>query len=133
MADLTITAANVTLVSGTTGKKNATGTIGVGQPLYADSTSTVAQASNAAGSTDEVVGISLNAATAGQPVVYAMNNAVVGFGAILTVTETYVLSASGLISPIGDIATNDYVTRLGYGLTASNMQLDLKTFSLQAP
>ena len=125
MADLTITAANVDWVSGSKSTKDAAETIAVGDCVYDTGSSTYGVASNGAAAKDSVVGIALNAATAAHPVTIAETGAGVGFGAILTVGEMYVLSATGKISPIGDKASSDYVSYIGYGDTTSNMKLTI--------
>ncbi len=131
MVDLTITEANVDWVSG--GKKtlDAAETITAGDVVYAASSTTVGVATNADANKDTVVGIALNAATAGQPCTYAQHGAVVGFGAILTVGVFYVLSATGAISPITDSTTSDYVALLGYATTTSNLQVYIVNTGLQ--
>ena len=131
MADLTITAANVVLVSGNTSTKNASETITVGDLVYSSAATTVGVAANDDATEDTVVGIALNAATTGQPVNYAEHGAVVGFGAILTVGVFYCLSAAGAISPTADSATSDYVSLAGYGMTTSNMKMQFLNTGLQ--
>lgn len=132
MADLVITAANVVLVSGPTATKDAAETVSVGDWVYDASSTTVGVATNADEAKDTVSGMALNAATTGQPVTYAKDGAVVALGSILTVGAWYVLSAAGATSPVADQATNDYVTGVGYGSTASNLTLVITNTGLQA-
>lgn len=131
MADLTITAANVDWVSGPRSTVDAGETIAVGDAIYKSSADSLLYVANVTDpAKDDVVGIALNAATINQPVTYAASGATVGFGAILTATETYVLSATGGIAPVGDLLALDYMTRLGTALTTSNMLLQLYTSSI---
>lgn len=131
MADLTITEANIDLVSGNTAFKDAAETVTAGDVVYITSSSTIGVASNDSATKDTVAGIALNAGTSGHPIVYAVDGAVVGFGAILTVGTWYVLSADGAISPVADQTTNDYVALIGYAITTSNMQLKIVNTGLQ--
>jgi hypothetical protein len=111
MANLTITAASV-LASATalTGEGVAGAAITQGQPLYKDATDSkrlkLADANAAASA--EVVGISLNAGSTGQPVKYAYDDALFTPGGTLVVGETYALSATaGALCPIADLTTGD--------------------------
>ena len=131
MADLTITEANIVWVSGPKNTRNAAEAVTAGDWLYAASTTTVGVATNADAAKDTVIGIALNAAGTGQPVTYAENTAVVGFGAILAVAVWYVLSAAGATSAVADQTSADYVSGVGYGLTTSNMQLVITNTGLQ--
>jgi len=133
MADLSITAANIVLVSGDTATKNAAEAVTAGNWLYAPTSTTVGVASNGAVAKQTVVGLALNSAGVGQPVTYALPGSVVTFGAILSVATWYVLSASGATSPVADQTSADYVSLVGYGLTTANMQLRIVNTGLQAP
>jgi len=131
MADLSITATSVELVSGSTGTKDAAESITAGQVLYLTSNGEVGVASNDNANKDTVEGLALNGAAAGQPVTYAKTGAEVTIGATLTVGTFYVLSASGAISPIDDMATSDYVALLGYGKTTANLYTQFVNTGLQ--
>jgi hypothetical protein len=124
--DLTITAANIILVSGTAQRGIAGATITAGQALYLDSNNELqlCDADNTS-TTATCVGISLHAALADQPLAYiADDNAVLGFGAILTVNTFYITSdTAGGIRPHVDIDSGDYLCLLGYAITTSNLRI----------
>lgn len=137
MADLSITAANIIPVSGYGSYFGTSGgTITAGLVCYLDSTTdTVKAADNddtAAKAT--VKGIALNAASANQPIKLITGGSL-GMGAILTVGEIYVLSATGNgeIAPEGDLASGDYVSILGVASTTSNLILNIFNSGAQVP
>lgn len=131
MADLTITQANIDWISGDRGTLDAAETVTAGDWLYAATAATCGVATNNDAAKDTVIGIALNAGTAGHPIVYAKHGAVVGFGAILGVGEMYVLSAAGATSLVADKASSDYMVYVGYGLTTSNMYVNIINTGLQ--
>lgn len=128
MADISITAGNVLLVTGTPEYGTAGATITAGMPLYKDSAaSNKLKAGKAdAASTDEVVGIALHGASDGQPLAYAGAGCVVNMGATLALGKVYMLSAAtaGGVAPVDDIATGNYVTVLGVAITTANLKLN---------
>lgn len=130
MADLTITAANV--VKGADANYE-TGTAGAaitaGQSVYKDTSDSnkwklASSATTSALAGSGGIGISLHAASSGQPVV-VQTSGTVTIGATLTVGQVYVVSASaaGGIAPFTDLNTNNYVTLLGYGDTTANIKM----------
>ena len=127
MADLSITPANVVLVSGQTGDGTAGGTITAGMAIYPDSSDSndLKAADCTASASAKIVGIALHGASDGQPLKYAKPGSVVTIGATVVDAETYVLSESGAIAPIGDLATNDYVTYVGHAATTANLDLKI--------
>ena len=131
MADLTITVANIDWVSGGRARLDAAETVTAGDVLYSVTSTTCGVAVVTDAAKDAVIGIALNDATAGHPVTYALSGAVVGFGAIITVGVVYVLSADGGIAPTADLATSDYISYLGHGITTSNMELKITNTGLQ--
>lgn len=126
MADITIAAANVQLVSGPVEHYIAGQGLIPGQIASAVQTNgRVSQGSNATEALHDILGMALNRAEVGQPIAVARNGAVVTVGAVLTEGETYVLSTAGLISPVGDKATNDWLTHVGYARTTSQLVLNI--------
>jgi hypothetical protein len=125
MADLTITAANITpgtttgyspvKVTGTAGE-----TITAGQSVYLSSDGKVYKAdANSSSTTAAAVGISLHGATANQPLTYQTGGSM-NFGAILTAGTYYVASATaGGIAPTADLTTGWYSTLLMYAYSTS--------------
>lgn len=128
MADITITAANVAHVSGTTTTGTAGATITAGMPVYKDSTdSNELKGCDAdAEASAAVVGIALHAASDGQPLTYANPGSVVNMGATLTAAEIYVCSTTaGGVAPEADISTTgDFVTVLGVAQTTANLKFN---------
>lgn len=128
MAELSVTAANVIPVTGYTFETGIAGeTITAGMPVYlkaADSRLWKA-GHNGTSAIAAVVGISLHAALAGQPLRYQTSGSL-GFGAILTVGVTYILGNTlGSIAVDSDAGTTDYKTILGVASATSNMLLKI--------
>ncbi len=127
-ADLTITEANVSLVvgSGSTTVGPAGAALTIGQPVYWDGAAWQLADADAAGK-DVATGITMSRAAAiGQLVVVAWNQGpqvTIGFGAILTAGETYIVSATpGKIAPITDAATGWKVCILGIAISTANLK-----------
>lgn len=135
MADLSITAANVAAASDARTKHGTAGaTITAGMAVYldaADGEYKIADCTTSADTAD-VEGIALHGASDGQPLTI-QNGGGIDLGATLTVGETYVLSESGAIAPIGDLLSDDYVTVLGTATTASNLKMALNVTGVQVP
>lgn len=128
MADISITAANVKLVSGPTKKRIAAAAITAGQVCYQASATKKAGLADNDSPTAEIRaidGVALNGAAADQPVELAVNGAVISVGAVLTAGTDYYLSGTpGAICPRADVTTGDDPIRVGIALTTSNLQLD---------
>lgn len=128
MADLSITAANVKLVSGPTEQITAGASVTAGQAVYQEAATGKAKLADNDSATAEVRGvrgITLGGAGDGQPVTIAKNGAVVDFGAIFTAGVDYYLSGTaGGICPRADVTTGDDPVRIGMALTTSHLQLD---------
>lgn len=137
MADLSITAANVTPVAGYEGEHCVSGaTLTAFMPVYIDSADSnkakIADA-NVSAVLAAVRGLTLHAALAGQPV-EIIKSGQVNLGAILTLGEEYVLSdAAGLVCPRSDLATGHWITRLGHAESTSVFNVDIKRTGLQVP
>ena len=126
--DDTVTAANVTRVSGPTITGNAGAAITAGQVVYLDASGNVQPAKCSGTATlAGAVGIALNSAPgANQPIVYAPSGTVVGFGAVLASGQIYVLSANtGNIAPAADLVTGNYTVILGVATSTSNLQINI--------
>lgn len=129
MADISVTAASVTLTSGQTDTGTAGATITAGQLLYKDTANSnvLKHASCAATATAVVCGMALNGGASGQPIQFAKAGAILVPGATLGVGEIYVLSdGSGTYAPRADLTTGDKVVIVGYATTASSITLLLK-------
>lgn len=128
MADLTITAANVKLVSGNTENMTAGTTITAAQAVYKEAATNKAKLADNDNATSEIraiYGLALHAALADQPLQVAKNGAVVDLGAILTAGVDYYLSGTaGAICVRADVTTGDDPVRIGIALTTAHLQLD---------
>ena len=137
MADITIGVTSVAAATGASlGQGTAGGTILQGEPLYLNSSSQYVRAdADDSQTTADVAGISLNAASSGQPIDFIRSGTVTLSGAgPLTVGEIYVLSGTvGRIAPEGDHAANDWVTVLGVALTSNTLKVNIIVGGVQIP
>ncbi|MGE0653089.1 MAG: hypothetical protein AB7P12_15270 [Alphaproteobacteria bacterium] len=128
MADISITGANVKLISGPSEQMKAGASVTAGQIGYKDSATKTAKLADNDSATAEiraVYGMFLHAAAADQPVTVAKSGAVVDVGAVLTAGVDYYLSGTaGAICPRADVTTGDDPVRIGMALTTSRLQLD---------
>lgn len=128
MADISITAANVKLISGPTEDMKAGAAFAAGQVGYKEASTSLAKLADNDSATAEVRaahGMALNGAAVDQPVRMARNGAVVEVGAVLTAGTDYYLSGTpGAICPRADVTTGDDPVRIGMALTVSRLQLD---------
>ena len=135
MADVSITAANVLLVSGSSEVITAGATLTAGMPVYRDSAaSNKAKAGKAdAASTDDIYGIALHGASDGQPLSVALPGAVVNMGGTLVLGEPYMLSAgaAGGVAPVNDLVATNFVTFLGIAITTANLKFSPVVSSVQ--
>jgi len=129
MADLSVVAADVALHStaGSITQVTYGATITQGQALYKDATDSNkykladADLSEAAAT---VAGIALTPGDSGDKG-YIVQSGAIDLGVTITVGEIYVLSGNaGGIAPEADLATLDYVSIIGVGAAAD--QLDIK-------
>jgi hypothetical protein len=128
MTDISVTAANVKLVSGSIEHLPAGASITAGQVVYREAATGKAKLSDNDHATAEVraiYGLALHAASTDQPLMVAKNGAVVDFGAVLTAgVEYYVSGTAGGFCPRADVTTGDDPIRVGMALTTSLLQLD---------
>jgi hypothetical protein len=141
MADLTITASSVVPTSTTVVASGTAGaTITQGQTLYADATASnqLKPAANTSVATAVVVGIALNAASAGQPVDYAVSgDLTMTVTGNLTLATCYVLGANaGGISISADLdsSTNTrYGTIVGIASAATTLKVGFIASGVKNP
>ena len=116
MTDISITAANVKLVSGPTRQLSAGAAITAGQIVYDEANTARAKLADNDSGTSEVraaAGMALHAASTDQPLTMAKNGAVVDVGAVLTAGTDYYLSGTpGGICPRADVTTGDDPIRI---------------------
>lgn len=134
MADLTVTAANVATVSGTTANVTAGATITAGMLVYKNLTTGEYEGCDAdASATAELVGVALNGASDGQPLAI-QTDGVVNAGATVTVGQIYVVSTTvGGIAPYSDLGSGDYVTIFGIGKTAATILIGISISKIAKP
>lgn len=132
MADVSITAANVLLVSGGTATAYAGAAVTAGQAIRKHTDKKMYPSDcETSQATSAVDGIALNSAGIGQPVTYVKNGGVVAAGGTLVAGGRYVLSAAGKIAPYADLAANDWITDVGVALTTANLKLDVNATGIQ--
>lgn len=128
MTDISITPANVKLISGPTGQLTAGATLTAAQAVVKDASTAkavLADNDHATAGLRGIYGLTLHAALADQPVTVAKKGAVVDLGAILTAGVEYYLSGTaGGICPRADVTSGDDPVRIGMALTTSRLQLD---------
>lgn len=133
--DLSLTAASVlpdegySYVEGTAGE-----TLLQGQVLYlkaSDSRYWKAHCETSA-ATANAVGICLTGAAAGQPV-RLMTSGTITIGATVAVGKPYYLSTAGLIAPVDDLATADFVTHLGIATSTTKIAVRIQVSGVQKP
>jgi len=133
MADITITAANIgcgnnALVRRVTGGEAITH----GKPVYQQSNGKfyVADANNSE-QTAEVQGIAFCSCSGDGVDFFILFFGDMKFGAILTKGETYILSATGGICPIADLASGWWVTKLGSASDTSTLKVNIEATRIQ--
>ena len=139
MADLVITAANVTAADGAVTKDssyNAGATITAGQAVYSDSTDSndlkLAQSDGTAAEAT-VKGIAMGGGADGQPITIAKAGDI-DLGATLTVGKIYCLSqTAGGICPVDDLTTGDYVSIIGVATAADNLEIHIINSGVEVP
>ena len=127
MADLTI-AGTVKKVSGSTVTDRGVAgvTISAGKSLYKDLTNSdklaLADADTEAASIFE--GIALHDAVADQPIEYATGGLLDMGTTVVVIGQSYVVSTTaGGIAPYGDLASGDYPSHIGFGKTATRIEI----------
>lgn len=129
MADLTLTAANVLAGSNaTTNLGTAGATITAGQVVYFDDTTKtykLADTDSATAAVRSPVGIALNGASSGQPLM-VLTGGDITLGEVLTAGTAYYLSGNpGGICPVADVAAGDYPVILGMAKSTSVLAIKI--------
>ena len=117
-----VAAADATVIQGTSGA-----TILQGQPVYLGSSNTYLLAdTDVDAATANVAGISLNSTTSGQPIDIIVAGTLTVGAATVIVGGVYVLSGDvGLLADVGDLASGDFTTILGIGLTSTTIKIGI--------
>lgn len=137
MAAISVTAGNVLRVDGDVVNGFLAGaTITAGMSVYVDSAGAVQIGTNAtsagSGVGAQLTGIALNGGSSGQPIQILRPGGVVNIGGTVAVGKQYCLGTSGGIIPVDDIATGEYITTVGVGLTAANIKTNHTVSGVQA-
>jgi len=126
MVDVTVTATEVLDASDTTVIAGHFGeAVTAGQTVYLKASDGLYWLADADASADTAAakGIAMNGGAAGQPCEVGIGGTV-DPGFTVTVGTIYVLSGTaGGIAPVADLASGDYVTIVGVGITASSLKL----------
>lgn len=129
MVDLVITPASVLATGDTSTRQGSAGeALTAGKVVYLDSaTGTYKLAdSNGAAALRSPVGIALNGASAGQPVMIALSGPVT-IGATLTPgVACYLSDTPGGICPVADVGAGEYATVLGFATSATVLNLKIQ-------
>ena len=138
MADLTVTAANV--VKGSNAKTEIGlfgATVLAGHAVYADPADSnkfkLADADSATAAVRSTRGVALNGGSNNQPAVI-QTEGLITIGATVAVGTVYVQSdAPGGIRPAADNGRGDFVTVLGIGISASQIDLKIHVSGVAVP
>jgi len=136
MADITVTAANVLKGSNAQTFEGVAGaTITAGDVCYKDTADSnkYKLAINSAEASSAGVAIALCGAATGQPVVLQRSGDI-NPGGTVVVAEVYCVSpVAGGIAPDADVASGDFRTVLGVGITATNIAMDIQVSGVAVP
>jgi hypothetical protein len=131
VADITVTAANVVRGSGASVADGIAGaTITAGQTVYIDTGDSnklkLADCDSGTVAVRTLAGIALHGSLSGQPLRY-LTAGPITIGGTVAPGRYYVLSdTAGGIMPEEDLEAGDYFVGIGYGLSATDIQVDIK-------
>ena len=134
MADLSQTAANVKIMSGSARVIvcQAGEALTQGQPIYEASGKWYRCDANDGVTKAACQRLALTAAATDGYIVAALPGSLVDLGATLVVGQTYVVSVNvGAIAPISDLATSSWVTPLGVAATTTSLAFDPRPSGVQ--
>jgi len=123
MAALSVTATNVTFVSGNVEQVVIGETVTAGQAVYtkaADGRAWLAQSDGTAAEA-AATGVMLTGGAAGQPGLKAANGAAINIGATTAKIHYWVHTTAGGVGLQADVGSGNYITRLGYSLTTDGV------------
>ena len=104
-------------------------TVVIGQSLYQDATDSKWYLcdNNNTLAIATIKGVAFTAGTSGDYALIAISGSVIYVGSTLVVGESYyVSSTAGSIIPSGDLAAGNYISRVGDGATATQLDLSIK-------
>lgn len=139
MPDISVTAANVSAGADANIERNYLfgATITAGQAVYLDESQSPARwelaDTDSTATTAAASGIALNGGADGQPAA-VQKGGVINIGGTVAVGTVYVLSGTaGGIAPVSDLASGDWTTIIGVGLTTSTIRLAFLASGVQVP
>lgn len=135
MADLTITAANVRPTDNTTTRRVTAGaTVTAGDTLYLKASDGEYYPCDVTTGAEEAkpAGVALTNAGDGEEVLLAIDGNIIT-GGTMTVSEVYVVSASGAVSPASDLTTGDYASVVYLSVSATEAKLVLAESAVVRP
>ena len=123
MADLTQTATSV-IGYGERLQGILGGTVAAGMPVRKQTDGTFIAATDASAAGAAVEGIALSGGAVSQPFTYQKSGNI-NLGATVAAGKVYVLSTSGGIAPVDDIAGTEFVTVVGVGISTSLVKMGI--------
>lgn len=137
MTDLSITANNVSPASSAIKETLiALEAITAGQVVYKDPTTGkagLADNNSATAAVREPYGVALNGAQANQPVTVQTGGRL-NIGATVAAGESYFLSdTAGAICPEGDLASGEYTSLIGFGVSTTQIDVNIQKSGVAVP
>ena len=128
MVDISVTAANVVKGSGAVTQNGTAGaTITAGQSIYLDTVAGTLKLADAdVVASAAAAGIALHGASLNQPLAYQSAGQITIGGTVVVGTVYVVSITAGGVAPLADIASGDFVTVLGIGVTTAIIALDIQ-------
>jgi len=128
MADIVITAANVQPRGGKTTDGVAGATLTAGQIVYLDEVAGTYKLadSNGAAALRSPDGITLNSASAGQPIKVHKSGPIVIGGALTAGAAYYLSDTPGGLCPVADVGTGEYATIIGIATSTTVLDVDIQ-------
>lgn len=126
MPTVTITPANVAIISGTPQPGVGGATLTAGNFVYSDSTDSghLKLGGVSSSAVASIVGMLVMPTTDGNPAFYAPDGAVITGGTFAKGTW-YCVGASGVIQTLDELSTGNKITYLGYGLGNGNLKISI--------
>ena len=135
MTDISPTASGVeNNSSGNTNTALAGETLTQGQPVYEKTAGVMWKTDSSELASAAAAGITLNAASAGQPINYQKSGSIDLGATVLTVGEVYCVSTTaGGIAPDEDVTTGLYRTVLGVAITTRDLMIRIQVSGVAIP